>query len=85
MDETFNYFRRRREELKLTQREIAVALDVSSAAVGCWERDEASPPIGRADDLARVYETDWVNIVLQVATQANRINARKRGPLARVA
>jgi transcriptional regulator with XRE-family HTH domain len=53
-----NLFKRRREELGITQRQIADAIrpPMTSAAVGQWERGQAMPELGLLGQLAEIYK-----------------------------
>lgn len=53
-----NLFKRRREELGITQRQIADAIrpPMTSAAVGQWERGQAMPELGLLGQLAAIYK-----------------------------
>lgn len=67
-----NFFRTRRDELGLTQRRIAVALDVTVQAVSSWERSESFPRISMLMRLAEVYKTTPERIGKEMAQQARQ-------------
>jgi transcriptional regulator with XRE-family HTH domain len=65
-----NFFLQRREQLGKTQREIALALEMTTSAVSSWERGIAVPKIGLADKLAAVYQVSADRIIKEIAALA---------------
>jgi transcriptional regulator with XRE-family HTH domain len=59
------YIRDRREELKLTQEDIAAQLGVSQPLVSRWEQGKDSP-VDRIDHLARILEVPLIQLVERV-------------------
>lgn len=51
-----NYFRQRRDELDLTQRQIAEAIGVTPAAVSSWETGVAVPRPSLWERAAAIYQ-----------------------------
>lgn len=52
-----NFFRKRRDELGKTQRQIAESFEpaMTPATVSAWEMNVASPEMHRVDEVAKVY------------------------------
>jgi len=63
-----NWFRTRRDQLGLTQRQIALELGCTVASVSNWERGEALPRLGQAPNLARVYQVSIDDIIRAIGT-----------------
>jgi transcriptional regulator with XRE-family HTH domain len=81
---TADFFRRRRIELGLTRKQIAMAAGVGVAAVGSWERIAAYPCLGRIDALAGVYRVDVHHMLgiakaLADAVRERKANFQRRG------
>jgi transcriptional regulator with XRE-family HTH domain len=51
-----NFWKSQREKLNKTQREIAIALNVTDRTVGNWENFDTHPSLSMVANLARVYE-----------------------------
>lgn len=73
---SMNFFKKRREELGLTQRQISDPLKMTSAAVGLWERDESAPSVALAVRLSPIYEVSETKMLQEIAAQAERIAKR---------
>ena len=54
---------RKRMVPKLTQEGLATLLGVTDKAVSGWERDEASPEIGKLGDIRRILRVTYVWLV----------------------
>jgi transcriptional regulator with XRE-family HTH domain len=61
-----NFFRVRRDELGMTQRDIALALNMTETAVGNWEAGFSTPRPGIWDRVAAVYKVDAERIAAAV-------------------
>ena len=46
-----------RKRAKLTQRQVAIKLNICSTTVSTWERDERMPSLGTLAALAKMYGT----------------------------
>lgn len=70
-----NFFLTRRTQLKLTQRAIAIQLDMTTAAVSKWEQPGGSLPQPQLwDRLAEVYKVSPERIASEIlkAARADR-------------
>lgn len=54
---------RERIHPKMTQQALAAALGISDKAVSGWERDEASPELGKLGDLRQILRVTYVWLV----------------------
>jgi transcriptional regulator with XRE-family HTH domain len=72
------FFKQRREELKLRQRDIARALDMTESAVGSWERGEAVPRLKLAPRLAPLYKVSVERIEAEIVKQARALQASRQ-------
>jgi transcriptional regulator with XRE-family HTH domain len=70
-----NWFKKRRETLKITQRHIALRLNMTTSAVSAWENDEAAPRAMLSPKLASVYDVSEAEMDRQIAALAKRIHA----------
>ena len=61
-----NYFRRRREELGLTQRAIADVLGQTPQMVSNWELGKSYPHRGDYGRVAAVYGTDAETLAVEI-------------------
>lgn len=61
-----NYFKQRREELGLTQRDIALKLGMTTTAVSLWENGDSLPRITLFYRLADVYQVSVERISAEV-------------------
>jgi transcriptional regulator with XRE-family HTH domain len=58
-----NFFRQRREQLELTQAEVARRLNVVPSTVAVWERGEGLPKLKHSTQLAKAYEVSENRII----------------------
>jgi transcriptional regulator with XRE-family HTH domain len=65
-----NTIRRRRQNLNLTQAEVARSLGVSEVAVGFWESGRRAVDLDRVPHLATVLELDATTLSLQALSEA---------------
>ena len=65
-----NFFRTQRDKLGLTQRRVAIALDVTVQAVSSWERGETFPRMAMIERLATVYQVTPERIGKEVIAMA---------------
>ena len=74
-----NFFRQRRDELGLTQRQIAESFDphLTPATVSAWEMGVASPEVARAAEVARIYKTSLAKIFDVIHKSATSRRAEK--------
>lgn len=78
-----NFWSKRRGELTkkvgkfVSQHKIAVALGVTPALVGLWERGELAPNLRMARDLARVYEVPLERIEKEIVDMNREISDRE--------
>ena len=72
-----NFFLAQREVLGLSQRRIAIALDMTDSAVGSWERGANVPRIALAPKLAAVYQVSQARIEKEIVKLAHEIAAKK--------
>jgi hypothetical protein len=73
MPETENWFRQRRDELRMSQTDVVIAFlpaRITAGAVSGWERGQV-PSLDWADDIARVYQVS-VRKVLEVMHEMAR-------------
>jgi len=75
-----NFFLDRRSELGLSQRRIAIALDMTDSAVGSWERGDACPRLTLAPKLAKVYGVTTERIEQEIVKLSRELT--KREPVA---
>jgi transcriptional regulator with XRE-family HTH domain len=80
MHETF--FESQGRKLGLTQRDVAEALPPrpngrtwTPAAIGKWWRGATAPPIGLADDLARIYRVSRQRILEEIHAIATSLRS----------
>jgi transcriptional regulator with XRE-family HTH domain len=77
-----NAFKRRREELELTQRQVAEAFNppLAGATVGTWENGIATPRRTMLAEIARVYRQseEWAAEAMATARRQFK-RARKAG------
>lgn len=59
MDSPGERIRRRRKQLKLTQKAVAQMVGVSSPSVTQWENDDQLPKKDNADKLCMALQTNW--------------------------
>jgi DNA-binding XRE family transcriptional regulator len=71
-----NFFKTRRDELKTTQRAIAIAADVTEKTVANWENDAAVPSTPIAT-LAAVYDVTETKMEREVMALRRRIEAQR--------
>lgn len=74
-----NFFKGRREELGLTQRDIALRLEITDSAVSAWECAEAAPRLKLSAKLAEIYGVSESKIIREIvelskAAEAQRAN-----------
>lgn len=55
MDEKTKLFRQEREELNLTQQDVAMLLDVSRVTYIKWETEPDTMPVGKYEQLLREF------------------------------
>lgn len=60
------FFKTRREELRLTQRDIALALNITTSAVSAWETGPSTPRPQIWKQLAAVLKVDPKRIAMAV-------------------
>ena len=73
-----NFFADRREELDLTQRDIALALGMTTTAVSCWELEKSAPRIGLAGKLAEIYKVSESRMVKEIAALSQKVLAASK-------
>lgn len=71
-----NWFKRRREELGLSQRRIAAQLDITDTTIGSWERGDTLPNLSMINKLAAVYKVSIARVAAEVATLAEPTAAK---------
>lgn len=74
-----NFFKERREELKLTQREVSIDLGITESTIRNWEGFKTCPHLSMVAELARVYRStrDAVEkAILECAREITRREAR---------
>jgi len=71
------FFKQRRDELELRQRDIARALDMTESAIGSWERGEAVPRLKLAPRLAVVYRVSAERIESEIVKQSRKLTAAR--------
>jgi transcriptional regulator with XRE-family HTH domain len=60
------FFRRRREELKLTQRDIALKLNITTGAVSSWDMGDAFPRPPLWDAVAEVLQVPVETLAAEI-------------------
>lgn len=61
------FLAKRREDLGLSQRDVAKAADVQQPTVCAWERDEAAPRPSKYRRVAKAYRTTVATIAALAA------------------
>jgi transcriptional regulator with XRE-family HTH domain len=77
MPDKGNFFKDRRDELRMTQREIAVQLEVFVQTVSDWERNLYVPKLELAAKLAEVYKVSEARIIRAIVELSKAINEAK--------
>lgn len=72
-----NFFKEQREALGLTQRDVSIALNMTTSAVGAWENEITAPRIGIAAELAAVYKVTEARILKEISALSQRVIAAK--------
>jgi transcriptional regulator with XRE-family HTH domain len=72
-----DFWKQRREALGMSQHDVGVALGMTGAAVGSWERGETAPRLALLPLLARVYRVPEKQIV-EVIVAHGRARATTR-------
>lgn len=62
-----NFFKRRRVEMEKTQRDIALALNMTTSAVSAWENDVSAPDRSIWPQVAAVYEVTVERIAKEIS------------------
>lgn len=70
MCNSLNFFRSRREELGLTQRDIALRLNITTSTVSQWECDDVLPRAETWDAIADVYGVSAERIAKEILKSA---------------
>jgi transcriptional regulator with XRE-family HTH domain len=70
-----NFFKSRRESLGLTQRDIAMRLNLTTSAVSAWECGDAIPRLSLLSELAKAYACSE-SCILRVIGQMSKAVAR---------
>lgn len=76
-----NPIRTRREALGISAAELAMAMGVSAALVGLWERGCYIPPPRRQLRLAQLLHVDEANLASDLAEFRSQITQRAREKL----
>ena len=63
-----------RRENKLTQEEIAVAVNVSRQTISNWETGTARPTIDKAIELAEIYEVTLDSLVGNAHSESKKVS-----------
>jgi transcriptional regulator with XRE-family HTH domain len=71
-EQSDNFFRRRRDELGLTQRDIAIRLNMTTTAVSLWESGDNIPRVTLFDRLAEVYQVSLEHLVGEIMATVRR-------------
>lgn len=69
------FFKERREELDMTQRDVALKLDMTTSAVSCWDRAVSAPETRLVPRLAVVYRASEAQVLQACLAIAKRLNA----------
>lgn len=72
-----NFWLARRNELDLSQYDIAVASGYTPAAVGAWETDKSAPRLTSAPKLAPVYKLSVERIEREIVAASRRVAAKR--------
>jgi transcriptional regulator with XRE-family HTH domain len=72
-----NFFRRRRDELKLTQKQIADKLNLTAAAVSAWETGAGVPRDEIRAAVAEVYQVSLTKLLKEIAEMSASALASK--------
>lgn len=70
-----NYFKRCRDAAGITQRTVALRLNITTSAVSQWERDETIPQLYHVPALACLYgvsEAEMLGVMLQMSVSDQR-------------
>ena len=73
-----NWFKRRRQQLRLTQAELAQLVGVGIGTVQTWENSQ-STPLYHGRKLAEVLETPFEVIAVEIIRAAEAVAARRHG------
>lgn len=79
-----NFFEDRRDFLTnkrgkfVSQHSIAVAIGVTPALVGLWEREELAPNLKISAKIAEAYEVEQEVIEQEIVAMARRITSRRQ-------
>lgn len=57
-----NNLRKLRLERHMTQYQVAIKLGVMLATYSSWENEKRNIPIGRAQEIAEIFDIDWKEI-----------------------
>lgn len=82
-----NAFKRRRDELELTQRQVAEAFNppLASATVGTWENGIAAPRRSMLAEIARVYRQSEEWAAEAMAAARRQLKRTRKGGKAELA
>jgi transcriptional regulator with XRE-family HTH domain len=69
-----NWFRRRREELGLTQFEMAIRLGMTASPVCAWEKAKDPPRLTNFGRIAKAYEVPLETVAIEAARIFNPEN-----------
>lgn len=72
-----NFFKTRRDELKLTQWDVANAVGTKGSAPGQWERAESCPRLALIPALAQILQTSEDRILKEIAELDKLVRAKR--------
>lgn len=78
-DAPSNWFRRRREALKLTIREMADLCFVREGSVANWEHGRSAPQSNTAPDLASAYQVTQEAVGKEIIRLSVQVRRAKEG------
>lgn len=61
------WLKRRREELDMSQHDVAIKLGMTAGAIGQWERLKSAPPVRISGHMAAVYQCSVERIIEAIA------------------
>lgn len=78
-----NFFKDRRDELGMTQREIALRLEMTVQAVSAWETGKTAPQAKLAPKLAEIYKVSETRMYREIGELSSSIAQGKEAAAAK--